>query len=442
MSTNILMPALSPTMTEGTLSRWLKKEGEEVKAGDVVAEIETDKATMEVEAVDEGVIGKLIVPEGTTGVQVNAPIAVLLAEGETMADAPAAAAPAPAAPAPAAAEPPKPAPSAPSPKAEPPAPPATSPAPVPVNGNARERIFASPLARRMAGQAGLDLSAIKGTGPRGRIVKVDVEAALAERAPGAGKAVAPPPAPSAGAPAAAEAPPEITIPHRLVPLTTMRRVIAHRLSEGQRDMPHYFLSVDLAVDALLKLRADLNARSPKEDSGAFKLSVNDFIIKAAAIALTRVPQVNASWSEAGIIEYEDVDISVAVAIPEGLITPIIRHADRKGLAAISNEMKDLAQRAKDGKLKLEEFSGGGFSISNLGMYGIREFTAVINPPQSAILAVGAAEKRAVVKDGELGIATMMTCTITADHRVIDGALGAVWLREFKAIIEDPLSLML
>ncbi|MGH6990588.1 MAG: pyruvate dehydrogenase complex dihydrolipoamide acetyltransferase [Stellaceae bacterium] len=450
MSTNILMPALSPTMTEGTLARWLKKEGEPVKAGDVLAEIETDKATMEVEAVDEGVIGKIIVPDGTAGVKVNAPIAVLLADGETMADAPpatpeaAAPAPPPAQPAPPKA-PPKPA--APSPATPAPATPAprvtdavAASAHPAANGHRGGRIFVSPLARRMAGQAGLDLSGITGTGPQGRIVKADVEAALT-RAPVAPEAPAAPDAPvSPAAPAAP--PPEITAPHRLVPHTTMRRVIARRLSESKRSIPHFYLSMDLAVDALLELRADLNGRAAKQGPGAFRLSVNDLIIKAAAAALTRVPRVNASWSEAGIIEYEDIDISVAVAIPEGLITPIVRHADHKGLAAISNEMKDLVGRAKAGKLKLEEFEGGGFTISNLGMYGIREFAAVINPPQAAILAVGCSEQRPVVKDGAVSVATMMTCTLAVDHRVIDGVLGSAWLAAFKAIIEDPLSLML
>ncbi len=437
MSTNILMPALSPTMTEGTLSRWLKKEGETVKAGDVLAEIETDKATMEVEAVDEGVLGKIIVPDGTTGVQINAPIAVLLAEGETLSDAaPPAATPAP--------PPPPPQPSAPSPApqtatAPPPPAPATRKAPNGAgNGAAEGRIFASPLARRMAEQAGLSLASLKGSGPNGRIVKADVEAALA-RAPAPTPAAK---APAAGAPSAAPALAAITAPHRLVPHTTMRRVIARRLTESKQTIPHFYLSVEVALDALLKLRADLNSRSAKDGPGAFKLSVNDLIIKAAALTLARFPRVNASYTEEGIVEYEDVDISVAVAIPDGLITPIIRRADQKGLAVISNEMKDLAERAKSGKLKLEEFQGGGFSISNLGMFGISEFSAVINPPQAAILAVGAGEKRPVVREGALAIATMMTCTLSVDHRVIDGVLGAGWLSAFKGIIEDPLSLML
>jgi pyruvate dehydrogenase E2 component (dihydrolipoamide acetyltransferase) len=456
MSTNILMPALSPTMTEGTLARWLKKEGDPVKAGDVIAEIETDKATMEVEAVDEGVLGKIIVPDGTAGIAVNAPIAVLLDEGETLADAPKAASPPP--------------PAAPAPVASPPsaaalapaarggngaASPALSPSPAqsspaqssPAQSSPAQpggRIFASPLARRMAAQSGLDLAALKGSGPNGRIVRADIEAALA-RAPAPMPASAPPPAP-APTPAAARPPapalPPITAPHRLIPHTTMRRVIARRLTESKQTIPHFYLSVEVALDALLKLRGELNARSAKEGPTAFKLSVNDLIIKAVAIAMARVPRVNASYADEGIVEYEAIDISVAVAIPDGLITPIVRQADRKGLAAISNEMKDLVARAKSGKLKPEEFQGGGFSISNLGMYGVREFLAVINPPQAAILAVGAGEPRPVVKDGALAIATMMTCTLSVDHRVIDGALGAEWLAAFKAIVEDPLSLML
>ncbi len=443
MSTNILMPALSPTMTEGTLARWLKKEGDPVKAGDVIAEIETDKATMEVEAVDEGVLGKIIVPDGTAGVAVNAPIAVLLDEGETLKEGSGVDAPkAPAAPPPTASPPPAPAPTAVPAAALPPAvrggngaPPA---APPPAG-----RIFASPLARRMAAQSGLELAALKGSGPNGRVVRADIEAALA-RAPA--PAPAQPAAPAAlPPPAAKSAPapqPPITAPHRLIPHTTMRRVIARRLSESKQTIPHFYLSAEIAIDAALKLRGELNSRSPKEGPTAFKLSVNDLIIKAVAIAMARVPRVNASYTEEGIVEYENIDISVAVAIPDGLITPIVRQADRKGLVAISNEMRDLAARAKSGKLKPEEFQGGGFSISNLGMYGVREFLAVINPPQAAILAVGAGEQRPVVKDGALGIATMMTCTLSVDHRVIDGALGAEWLAAFRAIVEDPLSLML
>jgi pyruvate dehydrogenase E2 component (dihydrolipoamide acetyltransferase) len=432
MATNILMPALSPTMTEGTLARWLKKEGETVKAGDVIAEIETDKATMEVEAVDEGVLGKILVADGTAGVKVNEPIAVLVDEGEAV---PSAAAPAPA---------PKPAAAAPEPEPAK----AAAPAPAPVaNGHAHgdERIFASPLARRMAEQAGIPLASLKGTGPNGRIVKVDVEAARGGAAPVAAAAapapVAAPAAAPAPKPAATPAAP-ITAPHRLVPNSGMRKVIAKRLTEAKQTIPHFYVSMDIELDALLKLRGELNSKSAKDGPGAYRLSVNDFIIKAAALTLRRIPTVNASYTEDNVILYDDVDISVAVSIPDGLITPIIRRADQKGLAAISNEMKDLAARAREGKLKLEEFQGGGFSISNMGMYGVSEFAAVINPPQAGILAVAAGQQRPVVRDGALAIATVMTCTLSVDHRVVDGALGAEWLAAFKKIVEEPLSLML
>jgi pyruvate dehydrogenase E2 component (dihydrolipoamide acetyltransferase) len=439
MATNILMPALSPTMTEGTLARWLKKEGEKVVAGDVIAEIETDKATMEVEAVDEGVLGKILVADGTAGVKVNDPIAILVDEGEAVptAGAPAAAKPAPAAAPPAAAA------TAPTP---------TASAPL-ANGHAAsgERIFVSPLARRMAKQAGIDLTTLHGSGPNGRIVKADIEAAQQPGTKSAPPVTAPPvtapvvaAAPAAPPPVAKTAPVSapITVPHRLVPNSTMRKVIARRLTEAKQQVPHFYVTVDVELDSLLKLRADLNARSPKDGPGAFKLSVNDLIIKASAAALRRIPKVNASYTEEAIVYYDDVDISVAVSIEDGLITPIIRSADRKGLAAISNEMKELAGRARAGKLKPEEFQGGGFSISNLGMYGVRDFAAIINPPQGAILAVGAGEQRPVVKQGALAVATVMSCTLSVDHRVVDGALGAEWLAAFKAIVEDPLSLML
>jgi pyruvate dehydrogenase E2 component (dihydrolipoamide acetyltransferase) len=429
MATNILMPALSPTMTEGTLARWLKKEGETVKSGDVIAEIETDKATMEVEAVDEGVLGRILVADGTTGVKVNDPIAVLVEPGEAVPAAAAAAAPKPAAAPPAAVAP-----------AAAPAPVASVAAPAPAlkaNGqDAGERIFASPLARRMAKQAGIDLAALKGSGPGGRIVKADIDAAqTAGVKPGAAPVAAP--APAARAPAA-----PITAPHRLVPHNNIRRIVARRLSEAKQSIPHFYVSMDVELDALLKLRAELNAKSPADGPSAFKLSVNDLIIKAAALTLRRVPRVNASWTDEAMVLFDDVDISVAVAIADGLITPIVRKADQKGLAAISNEMKDLAARAKAGKLKPEEFQGGGFSISNMGMYGVTEFAAIINPPQAGILAVAAGQQRAVVRGGALAIATVMTCTLSVDHRVIDGALGAEWLAEFKRIVEDPLSLML
>jgi pyruvate dehydrogenase E2 component (dihydrolipoamide acetyltransferase) len=448
MATNILMPALSPTMTEGTLSRWLKKEGEEIKSGDVIAEIETDKATMEVEAVDEGVLGKILVGDGTEGVKVNEPIGVLVEPAEAVPAA--AASPAgskDAAPPPAQASP------DPSPVAEGAAevapPPRPAPPPSAQRGNGHDaeggRIFVSPLARRMAQQAGLDLRALRGSGPNGRIVKVDIEAAVKGARPAAAPAAPAAAAPAPAAPIAARAPapaPTITAPHRLIPNTTMRKVIARRLAEAKQTIPHFYVSIDIDIDALLKLRSGLNAKSPKDGPGAFRLSVNDMLIKAASVTLRRLPRVNATYTEDNIIEYEDVDISVAVSIPDGLITPIIRKADQKGLAAISNEMKGLIERARAGKLKPEEFQGGGFSISNMGMYGVSEFAAVINPPQAAILAVAAGQQRPVVKDGQVTVATMMTCTLSVDHRVVDGALGAEWLAAFKSVVEDPLSLML
>ena len=438
MATNILMPALSPTMTEGTLARWLKKEGDAIKAGDIIAEIETDKATMEVEAVDEGILGKILVADGTANVAVNAPIAVLVEAGEAVpsgAPAPAVAS-APAAAAPAAA-----------------APAAAAPAAAPAVVAQGERIFVSPLAKRIAQQSGVSLAGIKGTGPNGRIVKADVEAAAkggnsvaaAAPVPAAAPVAAAAPAPvAAPAPAAAPKPaaPVITAPHTAVPNSTMRKVIARRLSESKATVPHFYVSMDIELDALLKLRADLNGRSPKDGAGAFKLSVNDLIIKAAGVALKRVPKVNATYTEDATIYYDNVDISVAVSIPDGLITPIIRNADTKGLSQISNEMKDLATRAKAGKLKPEEFQGGGFSISNMGMFGVTSFAAIVNPPQAGILAVAAGQQRAVVKNGALAIATVMTCTLSVDHRVVDGALGAEWMAEFKKIVEDPISLML
>ncbi len=461
MPTNILMPALSPTMTEGTLARWLKKEGEEIRAGDVIAEIETDKATMEVEAVDEGILSKILVADGTAGVKVNDPIAVLQGEGE---DAAAAAPAAPPAAAPSPAAPPAPAAATPAVAA---AAPVSGPAPV-VNGHDQhaERVFASPLARRMAKQAGIDLSTMKGSGPNGRIIRADIEAkhaagpgAMVPQAAGvqaeAGgretdavqatpveqvKPAAPAPAPS-DIPAPSKAAP-IIAPHQLVPNSAMRRVIARRLLESHQQVPNFYVTMDIELDALLKLRADLNARAPKEGKGAFKLSVNDLVIKAAAAALRRVPKMNASYTDDATVVYDDVDISVAVSMPDGLITPIVRKADQKGLATISSEMKDLGARAKLGKLKPEEFQGGSFSISNLGMFGVRQFTAIINPPQAGILAVGAGEQRPVVKNGALAIATVMTCTLSVDHRVADGALGAEWMQVFKNIVEDPLSLML
>ena len=425
MATNILMPALSPTMTEGNLARWLKQEGERIKAGDVIAEIETDKATMEVEAVDEGILGRILVPAGTQGVKVNDVIAVLVEAGEAVPAAGAAPKAAPAA---------VPAPAAPAPVAV--AYVAIAPAPASASASG-DRVFAIPLARRMAVQAGLDIGQIAGSGPNGRIVKADVDAALSRGpAPVAAATPAPVAAPRPAAPVA------IIAPHTAVPNSSIRKVIARRLAESKATIPHFYVSTDVEIDALLKIRADLNARSPKDGPGAFKLSVNDLVIKATAVTLRRFPNVNAMWTEDAILQLHDVDISVAVSIPDGLITPIVKNADIKGLAAISNEMKDLAARAKTGKLKPEEFQGGGFSISNMGMYGVRDFAAIINPPQAGILAVSAGEQRPVVKNGALAIATVMTLTLSVDHRVIDGALAAEFLQALKRNIEDPLSLML
>ena len=454
MPIQILMPALSPTMTEGNVASWLKSEGDEVAAGDILCEIETDKATMEVEATDEGTLGRIVVPAGTEGVAVNAVIGLILEEGEDASAldrveiaAPAVAAPA-AAPAEPAAEPAPAASAAPAPQATTPAaaPQATTPAAASPGGNgatppapAREpgaRIFASPLARRMAKQAGLALEAITGTGPNGRIVKVDVEAAIAAAAAAPAAAVAAP-APVAAAPAAAPAP--VPAAYRDAPASTMRKVIAQRLQEAKREVPHFYLTVDCAVDALLETRAQLNERSD-----AHNLSVNDFVIRAAALALRKVPAANASWVDGALRQYGSADVSVAVAIEDGLVTPIVRNADGKGLAEISAEVKELAGRARAKPMALapEEYQGGTFSVSNLGMYGIKEFAAIINPPQSMILAVGTAEQRPVVKDGALAVATMMSCTLSVDHRVVDGALGATFLQAFKGLIEDPFTMLL
>ena len=434
MATNILMPALSPTMTEGTLARWLKREGDAVKSGDVLAEIETDKATMEVEAVDEGVLTRIVVPDGTAGVAVNATIGVLDGDGTEVA------APAPA---PTASAVPVSAPTVAAPVGAGPAAPAAS---------AHGRVFASPLARRMAKQAGIDLAAVTGSGPNGRIIRIDIEqfqakppvtlapVALAPVALASSvQAAQPQPAPASIA-AASIPGTAIAAPHTLIPNTTMRRVIAKRLTESHQSVPTFYVTMDVELDALMALRAQLNARAPKE--GGYKLSVNDFVVKASAMALRQVPALNASFTEAAIARYTDVDISVAVSIPDGLITPILRHADTKSLAALSNEMKDLAARAKLGKLKPEEFQGGGFSVSNLGMFGVQSFTAIINPPQAAILAVGAGLPRPVVRNGQIAVATVMTCTLSVDHRVADGAMGAQWMAAFKALLEDPLGLLI
>ncbi|HEY8874471.1 MAG TPA: pyruvate dehydrogenase complex dihydrolipoamide acetyltransferase [Stellaceae bacterium] len=438
MPIEIRMPALSPTMTEGNLARWLKKEGDEVHSGDVIAEIETDKATMEYEAADEGRLGKIIVPEGAQGIKVNAPIALLLEEGEDPAVLENFRASPPPAPAPTA---PVAAPSAPpaaiAPKTEPapaPAAPAAARANGQGNGQGDGRVFASPLARRMAIHAGLDLAAIRGSGPQGRIVKADIDQALAH-----------PPAAAAALPGASAAPVFAKAqmlalagspPYTEKPHSAMRRVIARRLAESKQTVPHFYMSVDCAIDDLLKIRATLNAKSES------KISINDFVIRAVALALRQVPAANASWSDDAILLWERVDVAVAVALDDGLITPIVKGADQKGLAQIAAETKDLAERARAGKLKLEEFQGGTVSVSNLGMYGIREFAAVINPPQGCILAVGAGEPRPVVQGGQLAVATVMTCTLSCDHRVVDGAVGAQLLAAFKKLIEDPLTMLL
>ena len=420
MSINILMPALSPTMTEGKLAKWHVKVGDTVKSGQVVCEIETDKATMEVEAVDEGKIGQILVEEGTEGVAVNAVIAVLLEEGEK--EVAKSAAPAAEKPAPKAEE--KPAAAAPAPAAKPAAP------------SGGTRLFASPLARRIAAEKGIDLAGIKGSGPNGRIVKADVENAKPGAAPAAAqapKAAAKAPAPPAAGQPVFVAPGDSRVPH-----TSIRKVIARRMLESKQTVPHFYLTVDFEIDALLTARTAINAVVEKKGT---KVSVNDMVIKACAKALRDHPECNASWTEEEMIQYGAVDISVAVATDRGLITPIVRNADMKGLAQISIEMKDLASRAKSGKLKLEEFQGGGFTISNLGMFGIRDFGAIINTPQSMILAVGAGEERVVVRKGEMVIRNIMSCTLAVDHRVVDGAMGAQFLQTLKAYIEQPAAML-
>jgi len=461
MAIQILMPALSPTMEEGKLAKWLVKEGDEVHSGDVLAEIETDKATMEFEAVDEGRIGKILVPEGSEGVKVNQPIAVLLGEGENAAAA-----------------------SASPPKKSPPAK-ETPPAQKPVAGNGEiasamqsireavvahaptakaqqaeetHRIFATPLARRLAATAGIDLGAIKGSGPRGRIVKADIETVqppLGPRQSGpplspvgdaGGDARGPRQTAPSAAPFGLAALPDARLffkpdDYEELPHDTMRKSIARRLQSAKTIIPHYYLTVDCRIDNLLAARARLNAASPKGEA-AYKLSVNDFVVKATALALMRVPEVNASWTDSAMLRHRHADIGVAVALDFGLITPIVFRAEEKGLAAISAEVKSLAERARTRKLKPQEYEGGTFAISNLGMFGIREFTAIINPPHAAILAVGAGETRAVVNEGRIEAATVMAVTMSCDHRVIDGATGARFLEQFRRFVEDPAAMLL
>jgi pyruvate dehydrogenase E2 component (dihydrolipoamide acetyltransferase) len=445
MSIDILMPALSPTMEEGSLAKWHVKVGDTVRSGDVIAEIETDKATMEVEAVEEGVVEAILVPEGTENVPVNAPIARLAGEG-----APASSLPSP--------------PSA----AAPPAPPsggreetpvAKTPPPMgegdhPKDGGGRlaaaqtaagDRILASPLARRLAERAGLDLKTIQGSGPHGRIIKRDVDAAGKGAPPKAAPALAAAPAPAAAR--APEAPRQVQSleqmgiapgSYDLIPLTGMNKTVARRMTDSFRDVPHFPLTIDLEIDALLAARAKINAML---ESQKIKVSVNDIVIKAAAVALKRVPEANASYTPEGIAHHHHADVAMAVAIDGGLITPIIRAAETKGLAQIAIETKDLAERARTRKLKPEEYQGGTFSVSNLGMFGIKSFASIINEPQGAILSVGAGEKRAVVRGDQLAVATVMSVTITCDHRVVDGATGARFLQVFKALIEDPLTML-
>jgi pyruvate dehydrogenase E2 component (dihydrolipoamide acetyltransferase) len=453
--TDVLMPALSPTMEEGTLAKWHVKVGDNVKSGDVIAEIETDKATMEVEAVDEGVVEALLVPEGTEEVKVNTPIARLKGEGEASSPPP----PSPQA---------EVSPSPPSPlrggvggggetpasptqakagakpaDAQPTPPP---PTPSPQGGGERQpsgdRVFASPLARRLAKAAGVDLNHVQGSGPHGRIIRRDVEGLKGTPAvaPSAQPAAAPRPGAHAEAPRQVLSLEQMGIApgsYDLVPLDGMKRTIARRMTESFRDVPHFPLTIDIEIDALLAARSKINAMLGNEA----RVSVNDMLIKAAAIALKRQPDANASYTPEGIAHHHHADIAVAVAIEGGLITPIVRSAETKGLAQIAVEMKDLAERARTRKLKPEEFQGGTFSISNLGMFGIKSFASIINEPQGAILSVGVGEKRPVVREGELAIATVMSVTLTCDHRVVDGAIGARWLNVFKALVEDPITMI-
>ena len=424
--TDILMPALSPTMEEGVLAKWHVKVGDVVSAGDVIAEIETDKATMEVEAVDEGEVTDILVAEGTEGVKVNTPIARLKDEGGAAAPAPAAKVEAPKAEA-APAE---------APKAAAP----VAPAPTAPKSDSGERIFASPLARRIAAQNGVDLKSIKGTGPHGRIVRRDVE--------GAPKGAAQPAASTAAAAATSGIAPrqvqslaQMGIPdgsYDLIPLDGMKKAVARRMVDSIQNVPHFPLFIDCEIDQLMAVRAKVNKMLEPQ---GIKVSVNDFVIKAAALALKMVPEANASYTPEGIAMHHNADVSMAVAIDGGLITPIIRKAETKGLAQIATESKDLAKRARERKLKPEEFQGGTFSVSNLGMFGIKQFSSIINEPQGCIMSVGAGEQRAVVKDGQLAVATVMTVTLTCDHRVVDGATGARFLQAFKPLIEDPVAML-
>ena len=432
MSIEIKMPALSPTMEEGTLAKWLVKEGDTVKSGDLMAEIETDKATMEFEAVDEGVIARILVPEGTDNVKVGTVIAVLAGEGEDVSSAAASPVPTPApVPAPAAAAAPTPTPAA-----------APAPAPTPAQPAAAsgDRVKASPLAKRLAAEKGVDLAGVAGSGPNGRIVKADIEGAKPGAAPAAAQA------PVAAAPAAAAAAPaehkpvwwDESIPHEAEKLSNIRKTIARRLTESKQTVPHIYLTLDIRLDALLKLRGDLNKAL---EARGVKLSVNDLLIKALGVALAQAPKCNVTYTGDQLIKYSRSDVSVAVSTPTGLITPIIRDAANKAVSAISTEMKDLAARARDGKLKPEEYQGGTASLSNMGMFGIKQFEAVINPPQGMIMAIGAGEKRPYIVDDALGVATVMSATGSFDHRAIDGADGAEMMKIFKELVENPFGMI-
>jgi len=457
MPINILMPALSPTMEKGNLSKWLKHEGDKVKPGDVIAEIETDKATMEVEAVDEGTLAKIVVAEGSHDVPVNQVIAVLAGEGEDVkaaadsssvppkvaAPPPAQAAAAPAAPAAQPPAKPSPAPATPAPSA-----PASAAQAAPAPAAAGNRVFASPLARRLAKEAGVEIARIQGSGPHGRVIARDVEAAKSGkglRAPGPVPAAAPAAAPSA-VPSMSDQQVRALFAegsYEVVPHDGMRRTIAQRLTQSTQTIPHFYLTMDCNIGKLQAAREEINAAAPKDKDGkpAFKLSVNDFVIKALAVALQRIPDANVSWTDSGMLKHKHSDVGVAVALPGGLITPIIRNAETKSLSAISNEMRDLVARARGRKLKPQEYQGGTTAVSNLGMYGIKDFTAVINPPHATILAVGAGEERAVVRNGKIEAAHMMSVTLSCDHRAVDGALGAELLGAFKALVESPVMMV-
>ncbi len=451
MPTNILMPALSPTMEKGNLAKWLKQEGDKIKSGDVIAEIETDKATMEYEAVDDGTLAKIVVPAGTQDVAVNAVIAVLAGEGE---DVKAAASAAKAAPKPVASSFETPAARAPQDEAKRAPQPVQKLAPRPEearsavskdagpSASGSNRIFSSPLARRLAKEGNIDLNRVQGSGPHGRVIARDIDAAKS----GTGLRA---PAATAAATSMAPAPSDAQIralyedgSYDVVAHDNMRKIIAQRLTLSKQTIPHFYLTLDCDIGKLLAARAEINAAAPNKDGQpAYKISVNDFVIKALALALQRVPDANVTWTENGMLHHKHSDVGVAVAIPGGLITPVLRQAEAKSLSTISNEMKDYAARARTRHLKPHEYQGGSCAISNLGMYGIKDFAAVINPPHATILAVGAGEQRAVVRNGALAVATIMTVTLSTDHRAVDGALGAEFLSVFKALIENPVMMV-